>query len=60
MWKLKKEKNVEVVDFVKSFPTSILIAQINFDTAENKPFKVWITDFSDHIYRSHAEPLVEI
>ena len=26
-----------------------LIAKIGFDTAENEPLKVWITDLSDHI-----------
>ena len=25
-----------------------LIAKIGFDTAENEPLKVWITDLSDH------------
>ena len=28
------------VDLVKSFPTSILLAKIRFDTAENEPLKV--------------------
>ena len=33
--------------------------KINFDTAENELRKVWITDFADHMFRSHTERLVQ-
>ena len=35
-----------------------LVAKIDFDTAQNEPRNVWITDLSDHMCRSHAERLV--
>ena len=31
-----------------------LLAKIGFDTAENEPREVWITDFTHHRRRSHA------
>ena len=41
-------KNVEFVDLVKSFPTSIWLQKVGFATAEKEPLKVWITDLADH------------
>ena len=40
VWAL--QKRVNLVDLVKSFPTSIdyLLAEFGFDTAENEPLKV--------------------
>ena len=37
------QKYADLVDLVKSFPTSIyyLLAKIGVDTAENEPLKVW-------------------
>ena len=41
----KKEKYVNLVDLVKSFPASYsneyLLAKVGVDTAENEPLKVW-------------------
>ena len=34
-----------------------LVAKIGFDTAENEPLKVWITDLSDHTF-DHIPSLV--
>ena len=33
------QKHVNLVDLVKSFPTSIFLAKFGFDTADNKPDK---------------------
>merc|ERR1712139_490797 len=45
------QRNISLIDLAKSFPTNkYLIAKISFDTAENEPLKVWITDHTfDHI-----------
>ena len=32
-----------------------MFSEIGFGTAENEPRKVWITDLSENICRSHAE-----
>ena len=35
------QKYVNLVDLVKSFPTSIYWQKIGVDTAENEPLEVW-------------------
>ena len=35
------QKYANLVDLVKSFPTSIFLAKIGIDTAEYEPLKVW-------------------
>ena len=50
---------MNLIDLVKSFlnpfseqdpySNEYLVAKTDFDTAENEPRKVWITDFADHI-----------
>ena len=51
------QNDVHLLDLVKRFPILLLadpysdeyfLANISFDTAENEPRKVWITDLSDH------------
>ena len=41
-WIQKVQEHVNLVDLVKSFPMSTynLLAKLDFDTAENEPFKL--------------------
>ena len=47
VWDWRRAKRCTMIDLVKSFPTSIWLQKIGFDTAENEPLKVWTTDISD-------------
>ena len=49
-------ESVQILCILENFlQNKYLVAKIGFDTAENELRKVWITDFADHMFRSHTD-----